>query len=204
MGDIPARLLTDECPRYRVEIRPRPLAAPVDPAPARKPGPADLLTLLASPGVASRAWIYEQYDQLVQSRTVRRPGLDAAVLRLRPSFRGIAVSLDGAGRLASLDPRAGGALADPRGGAQRRVRRRQTARRHRLPQLRQPREAGDRLGARRGYRGHGARLRSARSAGRLRQRLALQRDRRPRDPSDAGRRLRRARRRRAAPAGDVA
>ena len=111
VGDIPARLLTDECPRYRVEIRPRPLAAPVEPAPARKPGPADLLTLLASPGVASRAWIYEQYDQLVQSRTVRRPGLDAAVLRLRPSFRGIAVSLDGAGRLASLDPRAGGALA---------------------------------------------------------------------------------------------
>ena len=47
----------------------------------------------------------------MQSRTVRRPGLDAAVLRLRPSFRGIAVSLDGAGRLASLDPRAGGALA---------------------------------------------------------------------------------------------
>ncbi len=111
VGDIPARLLTDECPRYRVEIRPRPLAAPIDPPPARKPGPADLLTLLASPGVASRAWIYEQYDQLVQSRTVRRPGLDAAVLRLRPSFRGIAVSLDGAGRLASLDPRAGGALA---------------------------------------------------------------------------------------------
>jgi phosphoribosylformylglycinamidine synthase len=61
--------------------------------------------------VASRAWIYGQYDQLVQSRTVRRPGLDAAVLRLRPSFRGIAVSLDGAGRLASLDPRTGGALA---------------------------------------------------------------------------------------------
>ena len=111
VGDIPARLLTDECPRYRVEIRPRPLAAPVDPPPGREPGPADLLTLLASPNVASRAWVYEQYDQLVQSRTVRRPGLDAAVLRLRPSFRGIAVSLDGAGRLASLDPRAGGALA---------------------------------------------------------------------------------------------
>jgi phosphoribosylformylglycinamidine synthase len=55
--------------------------------------------------------VYAQYDQLVQSRTVRRPGLDAAVLRLRPSYRGVAVTLDGAGRLASLDPRAGGAFA---------------------------------------------------------------------------------------------
>ena len=45
------------------------------------------------------------------SRTVRRPGLDAAVLRLRPSFRGLAISLDGSGRLARLDPNTGGALA---------------------------------------------------------------------------------------------
>ena len=73
--------------------------------------PARLLELLASPNLASRAWIYRQYDQLVQSRTVRRPGLDAAVLQLRPSFRGLAISLDGAGRLAFLDPRAGGMLA---------------------------------------------------------------------------------------------
>jgi phosphoribosylformylglycinamidine synthase len=42
---------------------------------------------------------------------VRRPGLDAAVLRLRPSLRGLAVSLDGCGRIASLDPRTGGTLA---------------------------------------------------------------------------------------------
>jgi len=110
VGDIPARYLTDECPRYRVEILPRQLAAPVEP-PAREPSPDELVELLASPNVASRAWVYEQYDHLVQSRTVRRPGLDAAVLRLRPSFRGLAVSLDGAGRLAFLDPRAGGALA---------------------------------------------------------------------------------------------
>ncbi|MBA2476523.1 MAG: phosphoribosylformylglycinamidine synthase II, partial [Actinobacteria bacterium] len=44
-------------------------------------------------------------------RTVRRPGLDAAVLRLRPSLRGLAVSLDGSGRAGRLDPRSGGALA---------------------------------------------------------------------------------------------
>src|SRR2546423_9644544 len=45
--------------------------------------------------VMPKKWIYEQYDQLVGSRTVRRPGFDAAVLRLRPSLRGIAVSLQG-------------------------------------------------------------------------------------------------------------
>src|SRR5206468_87162 len=42
-----------------------------------------------------KTWIYEQYDQLVGSRTVRRPGLDAGVLRLRPSLRGLAVALQG-------------------------------------------------------------------------------------------------------------
>ena len=52
-----------------------------------------------------------RYDQLVQSRTVRRPGLDAAVLRLRPSYRGLAVTLDGTGRVGSLDPFTGGAAA---------------------------------------------------------------------------------------------
>ena len=68
------------------------------------------MQLLGSQNVASRAWVYEQYDQLVQSRTVRRPGLDAAVLEL-PGARGIALSLDGSGRLARIDPRTGGALA---------------------------------------------------------------------------------------------
>jgi phosphoribosylformylglycinamidine synthase len=111
VGDIPASLLTDECPRYRVEVRPRLLAEPVDPTQAGEPAPEHLLALLGSPNVASRAWVYEQYDHLVQTRTVRRPGLDAAVLRLRPSYRGVAVSLDGAGRLGSLHPRAGGANA---------------------------------------------------------------------------------------------
>jgi phosphoribosylformylglycinamidine synthase len=79
VGEISAALLTDECPRYEVDrleaSRPR---AAVDPV-----------------NVEPKEWIYEQYDQLVLSRTVRRPGLDAAVLRLRPSWRGLAVSLDG-------------------------------------------------------------------------------------------------------------
>lgn len=110
VGDIPARLLTEETPRYRVETWPRELAEPIGPS-SRRASPDELLSLLGSANLASRAWIYRRYDQLVQSRTVRRPGLDAAVLRLRPSWSGIAVTLDGTGRLASLDPRAGGALA---------------------------------------------------------------------------------------------
>ncbi len=110
IGEIPAAHLTDECPRYRVEPAPR-VPAPEPPAPAGPPPGRALRELLASPNIRSRAWIYERYDHLVGSRTVRRPGLDAAVLRLRPSLRGLAVSLDGPGPVARLAPRTGGALA---------------------------------------------------------------------------------------------
>jgi phosphoribosylformylglycinamidine synthase subunit PurL len=93
VGAIPAAFLTDECPRYQVERRPEPRAA------------ADV-----EPDGRERSWIYERYDQLVGSRTVRRPGLDAAVLWLRPSHRGLAVSLDGP-PLGERDPFRAGALA---------------------------------------------------------------------------------------------
>jgi phosphoribosylformylglycinamidine synthase subunit PurL len=109
-GDIPVHLLTKECPRYEVRVSARELDESI-PAEGGLAAPEELLGLLGSPNVGSRARIYRRYDHLVGSRTVRRPGLDAAVLRLRPSWRGLAVSLDGAGRLAYLDPRAGGALA---------------------------------------------------------------------------------------------
>jgi phosphoribosylformylglycinamidine synthase II len=110
VGEIPARLLTDEAPRYRLEIEPRNQAHPA-PAPVTPSTREALLALLSSPNVRNRAWIYRRYDQLVGSRTVRRPGLDAAVLRLKPTYRGLAVSLDGTGRACWLDPRTGGALA---------------------------------------------------------------------------------------------
>jgi len=79
VGSIPSALLTEECPRYDVPREPQPVTNP------------QASVHNASP----KKWIYEQYDQLVGSRTVRRPGLDAAVLRLRPSLRGLAVSLQG-------------------------------------------------------------------------------------------------------------
>jgi phosphoribosylformylglycinamidine synthase II len=94
-GAIPAAFLTDACPRYEVEQEPRAQEwhGPFDPANGE-----------------SKEWIYEQYDQLVQSRTVRRPGLDAGLLRLLPGNRGIAVSLDGP-PLGATDPFAAGASA---------------------------------------------------------------------------------------------
>ena len=109
-GTIPARYLTDDCPRYAVEREPRQPTAEV-PLPAL-PGTGELLLqLLGSDALRSRAFVTRRYDQLVQSRTVRRPGLDAAVLRLRPSFKGLALTLDGSGRVGSLDPFTGGAAA---------------------------------------------------------------------------------------------
>ncbi len=79
VGSIPATFLTDDCPRYQVDSEPR-SPENVEPSPENH---------------RSKEPVYEQYDQLVGSRTVRRPGLDAAVLRLRPSLRGLAVSLQG-------------------------------------------------------------------------------------------------------------
>src|SRR5256714_2188612 len=110
VGAIRAELLTEEAPRYLVERRPRerPEIVTVRVSLSRE---ESLLALLRSPNLADRRPVYGQYAHLVGSRTVRRPGLDAAVLRLRPSLRGLAVSLDGAGRIAALDPRAGGSLA---------------------------------------------------------------------------------------------
>ena len=94
-GAIPAAFLTDECPRYELEQEPQPLAA-------QRPA--------AAANHKPKAWIYEQYDHMVQSRTVRRPGLDAAVLRLLPGYRGLAVSLDGP-PVGELDPFAAGAAS---------------------------------------------------------------------------------------------
>jgi phosphoribosylformylglycinamidine synthase len=84
LADIPARFLTDEAPRYAVEQKPHARAHRFAPPAA-----------LDNPNVASKRWIYEQYDHLVGSRTVRRPGLDAAVLRLERGGRGLAVALQG-------------------------------------------------------------------------------------------------------------
>ncbi|HJU88239.1 MAG TPA: phosphoribosylformylglycinamidine synthase subunit PurL [Gemmatimonadaceae bacterium] len=71
-----------------------------------------LCELLSSPTIASKAWVYRQYDSTVRTGTAMRPGEgDAAVIRLRGTHRAIAVKTDGNGRYVYLDPRVGGRIA---------------------------------------------------------------------------------------------
>jgi phosphoribosylformylglycinamidine synthase subunit PurL len=113
-ADLPVGILVDDCPLYDLEPAPPPeglyaagpvmLAAELDPD-------ATLLALLASANIASRRPVFEQYDPIVQSRTVRRPEqADAAVLAL-PDGGALAVSIDGNGRRVACDPHAGAAEA---------------------------------------------------------------------------------------------
>ena len=113
VGDIPVSTLVEDCPRYPLAPK-RPARLrdqPIDPPEPPADPSAALRTLLSSPNIASRRWITRQYDQLVGSGTVVRPGGDAGVVRLTPSRRAIAIALDGNGRRTWLDPRRGGAAA---------------------------------------------------------------------------------------------
>ncbi|HEV7892752.1 MAG TPA: phosphoribosylformylglycinamidine synthase subunit PurL [Pyrinomonadaceae bacterium] len=66
--------------------------------------------LLASPGVASKEWVYRQYDHMVRTNTAILPGADAAVVRIKETRRALAMCLDGNGRYCAIDPRAGARL----------------------------------------------------------------------------------------------
>ena len=114
---IPTAVLTD-APQYPpVARRPASLdrvqSEDLEALPDLEPAEANaaLLRLIGSENIASRQWIYRQYDHQVLNHTVVRPGGDAAVLLLRGSRRGIAVATDGNGRFVALDPRAGAAIA---------------------------------------------------------------------------------------------
>jgi phosphoribosylformylglycinamidine synthase len=80
-------------------------------APPPRTAEETLLRLLAAPNIASRRWIYRQYDHQVLTNTVVPPGGDAAVIRIKGTRRAIAASTDGNGRLCYLDPYTGGAIA---------------------------------------------------------------------------------------------
>jgi phosphoribosylformylglycinamidine synthase subunit PurL len=120
VGEMPVRALVDDCPLYDLE--------PVKPTRTPYPAPKALLSketkpteilraLLSSPNIASRRPLFEQYDAIVQSRTVRRPEqADAAVLTITPhgesaqvdgEVPGIAVSIDCNGRRVAADPYTG-------------------------------------------------------------------------------------------------
>jgi phosphoribosylformylglycinamidine synthase II len=114
VADLPVEVLVDDCPLYDLEPI-QPATRIYEPSPALLSGAeseADtLLSLLASPNLASRRAVFEQYDPIVGSRTVRRPDdADAAVLAL-PDGSAIGVSIDGNGRRVACDPRQGAAEA---------------------------------------------------------------------------------------------
>jgi phosphoribosylformylglycinamidine synthase II len=109
-GEMSVAALVDECPLYELAPQ-RPSGPPYRPAPAQLGRDCDprqaLLALLASPNISSRRALFEQYDCIVQSRTVRRPEqADAAVLALDDGSA-IALSIDCNGRRVGADPRRG-------------------------------------------------------------------------------------------------
>lgn len=83
--------------------------------PESVPEPKDynetLMNLLSSPNLCSKEWVYKQYDHMVRTSTVVKPGSDAAVMRIRGTKKGIALTVDCNGRYCYLDPRVGSAIA---------------------------------------------------------------------------------------------
>jgi phosphoribosylformylglycinamidine synthase II len=117
VADIPALPLTQGCPTYEREgvegdevrdLRSMDLAAHAEPA-------GDLtdlfLRMLGSPNIASKRWIFHQYDTTVRTATVVRPGGDAGVVRIRGTRLAVAATTDCNGRFVYLDPRKGTLVA---------------------------------------------------------------------------------------------
>jgi phosphoribosylformylglycinamidine synthase len=116
VAEVPNRGLTDEAPVYSRPVKapegrdvlrqiPRAELAPLPSAPDA------LRRLLASPTVASKRWIYRQYDHMVRTNTIVLNGLGAGVVRIKETGRALAMSVDGNGRFCALDPRQGARLA---------------------------------------------------------------------------------------------
>ena len=116
VAEVPNRALADDAPAYERPWAPRPRTAPLEcPVELRersgKELAEDLVRLLAEPTIASKRWIYEQYDTQVRTNTVIGPGGDAALLRLKETGQALAMSVGGNGRYCYLDPRRGARLA---------------------------------------------------------------------------------------------
>jgi len=119
VAEFPGTRLVTDCPVYTIDaVESTALAA----ARARNPhevapleDEADpiwtLERLLSSPTIASKAWVWRQYDSMVRTSTIVGPGSDAAVVRLRGTDAGVALAIDGNGRYVALDPRVGGRIA---------------------------------------------------------------------------------------------
>lgn len=116
VAEIPAQTLAADAPVYhRPTLEPAYLTGTraFDPATLTEPGDYSgvLVRLLRSPNLASKGWVWRQYDHMVRLHTVVTPGADAAVLRLPGTRRGLALATDGNGRYCYLDPYRGGSIA---------------------------------------------------------------------------------------------
>jgi phosphoribosylformylglycinamidine synthase len=119
VAEFPGIRLVTDCPTYTPAAAEDPAVAAaraVDVhAIAERPEEADpswtLLRLLDAPTIASKAWVYRQYDSTVRASTLVGPGSDAAVVRLPGTDRAVALSVDCVGRYVQLDPRAGAMAA---------------------------------------------------------------------------------------------
>ena len=113
VADIPVEALTDEAPKYDRPMSPPPaVAAPAVRALGSKneDQTTALLTLLSSGNIASKQWVYRQYDHMVRTNTAILPGADAAVVRIKETRRALAMCLDGNGRYCAANPREGAKL----------------------------------------------------------------------------------------------
>jgi phosphoribosylformylglycinamidine synthase subunit PurL len=111
-ADIPVTPLVTAAPVYKRPWRRRDPEPEIDPASLPDRDPLDCLQrLLLSPTLASKRWIWEQYDHLVLGNTVKRPGGDAAVVRIAANGKALALSTDCTPRYCRADPVRGGAQA---------------------------------------------------------------------------------------------
>src|SRR5687767_3209104 len=120
VADIPVAALTDEAPKYERPMKEvRGQRAEVGGQTGNHAQPATgnernyndaLLQLLNSPNIASKEWVYRQYDHMVRTNTAVLPGADAAVVRIKETRRALAISLDGNGRYCAANPREGAKL----------------------------------------------------------------------------------------------
>ncbi|GAB6157988.1 phosphoribosylformylglycinamidine synthase subunit PurL [Desulfotomaculum varum] len=116
VAEIPARALTEQAPVYYRPTREPAYLKEVQNYPLDNLNLPDdynrlLLQLLASPNIASKQYVYQQYDYMVGLNTVVPPGADAAVLRVKGTDKGIAMTTDCNGRYCYLDPKTGAAIA---------------------------------------------------------------------------------------------
>jgi phosphoribosylformylglycinamidine synthase len=111
VANIPLEPLADEAPLYERPFKTAVAAAPLPSIPQSDDLAGDLLKLMGSPDLASRRWIWEQYDQSVGGDTVQRPGGDAAVVRVHGSDKALAITTDCTPRYCVADPFEGGKQA---------------------------------------------------------------------------------------------